>query len=207
MLVKHQDDLSAEQRFGIMVRRAREAREWTQEELRKRLADCGISLEKTAMIRLEGGKRPIRFNEVVALSQLLDIKLSTSTFTPEWHMDDEALERATDELERLEREIDQHTQQLAGVEFQRQELLMIIETLRRGEDALRLQIAQAIRYRQAMERPESRDVDVLGLLAAPCRAELAELMAEHDGEPAGLRAIPRPKRTRTETKARSDGER
>jgi len=58
-----------------MVRAAREAQDWTQETLRRHLAERGVHLEKTAMIRLEQGKRPIRLNEVVVLAKLFGLDL------------------------------------------------------------------------------------------------------------------------------------
>lgn len=63
--------------FAALTRQAREARGWTQEALRRHLADeQGVVLEKTAMIRLEGGKRPIRLNEAVALARVFGLDLS-----------------------------------------------------------------------------------------------------------------------------------
>jgi transcriptional regulator with XRE-family HTH domain len=74
--VKHLDEeATPEQHFGAMVRAAREARDWTQETLRRHLAERGVLLEKTAMIRLEQGKRPIRLNEVSVLANLLGLDL------------------------------------------------------------------------------------------------------------------------------------
>ncbi|WP_169807093.1 helix-turn-helix domain-containing protein [Micromonospora rosaria] len=68
---------SAEETFGAQVRKAREVRGWTQERLRTYLRDAsGIDLSSTAMARLEQGKRPIRLNEVAALTDLLDLSLT-----------------------------------------------------------------------------------------------------------------------------------
>jgi ribosome-binding protein aMBF1 (putative translation factor) len=64
---------TAEQRFGKAVRTAREARGWTQERLRSELAPFGVLLEKTAMSRLEGGRRPTSLSEADAISRLLEI--------------------------------------------------------------------------------------------------------------------------------------
>lgn len=64
---------TAEQRFGKAVRDAREIRGWTQERLRSELAPFGVLLEKTAMSRLEGGKRPTSLTEAETISRLLDI--------------------------------------------------------------------------------------------------------------------------------------
>jgi transcriptional regulator with XRE-family HTH domain len=78
--VEHLDKApTPEQHFGAMVRQAREARDWTQESLRRHLADRGVHLEKTAMIRLEQGRRPIRLNEVAVLAKLLGLDLKAYT--------------------------------------------------------------------------------------------------------------------------------
>lgn len=70
------DDSTAETRFGAYVKQVREARGWTQEFLRRQLADqFSVELSSTAMARLEQGKRPIRFNEVAALAKLFGLDL------------------------------------------------------------------------------------------------------------------------------------
>ena len=77
--VTHPEEASdAEAAFGAAVRDRRTDLALTQEQVRRRLLDAhGIDLSKTAMIRLEQGKRPIRFTEVSALAQLLGIDLSS----------------------------------------------------------------------------------------------------------------------------------
>lgn len=89
-----------EQHFGAMVRQAREARDWTQETLRRHLAERDVHLEKTAMIRLEQGRRPIRLNEVAALAKLLGLDLQhyAGTLPQLTHAE---YKRAKVELERL----------------------------------------------------------------------------------------------------------
>lgn len=114
VLVKHlEEETSPEEHFGAMVRQAREAREWTQEMLRRHLAERGVHLEKTAMIRLEQGKRPIRLNEVTVLAKLLGLDLQAySGMGPELTTAEEyeeALaenERVRGEIDRLEAELD-----------------------------------------------------------------------------------------------------
>lgn len=60
--------------FAAAVRDGRDNLRLTQEQVRRRLLDnFGIDLSKTAMSRLEKGERPIRFNEVAALAQILKI--------------------------------------------------------------------------------------------------------------------------------------
>lgn len=65
---------TAEQRFGRAVRVAREGRGWTQKRLRDELMPYGVLLEKTAMSRLETGKRPTSLSEADTISRLLEIE-------------------------------------------------------------------------------------------------------------------------------------
>jgi transcriptional regulator with XRE-family HTH domain len=94
------DDPTPEQRFGQLVRTAREAREWTQEVLARRLKEVtGTVIDQSGVARIEAGKRAVRFNEVVALSQLLKIDLEAAGRGPSLSSDD--LMRLTVEAERL----------------------------------------------------------------------------------------------------------
>lgn len=70
------EDLTPEQQFGQLVRTARETREWTQDVLARRLKDVtGAVIDQSGIARIESGKRAIRFNEVIALAELLHIDL------------------------------------------------------------------------------------------------------------------------------------
>lgn len=133
-----------------MVKQAREARQWTQEELRKRLADLGITLEKTAMIRLESGKRPIRFNEVVALSRLLDMNLRTTGFAPADMTDDE-LATAEAQLEATAAAVQKVARELDEVQRQEYDLRQTLGALRTERQMLRYRINLAHAVRQVRE--------------------------------------------------------
>lgn len=90
-----------EARFGNEVKEARELRGWTQERLRRALLEgYGIDLSPTAMTRLEGGKRPIRLNEVSALAKLLGLDLQQyGSGIP--RLSEEEYEEARRELQRI----------------------------------------------------------------------------------------------------------
>lgn len=66
----------AGQAFGALVRQAREARQWTQADLAKRLgAMLGKEVNPLAITRTESGSRPVPFEEVAAYAQLLHLEL------------------------------------------------------------------------------------------------------------------------------------
>lgn len=141
---------TAEQVFGILVRGARDARGWTQEELRKRLLEeYGVKLEKTAMIRLESGNRPIRFNEVVALSSLLDLDLAVSAFAPDQKMDDDEYGKLNDAVSALDEQAFALARDIANLDLTRKNLVDRHVALSRSQEMLRHRIALADRYRAA----------------------------------------------------------
>jgi transcriptional regulator with XRE-family HTH domain len=104
---------TAEQRFGEQVRLARELREWSQEELSKQLRELtGVTLHQSAIARIEGGKRIVRFNEAVALASVLDLLLNPYMAPPaasaeEYEQAKADLERIGDALEKIRQEIDE----------------------------------------------------------------------------------------------------
>ncbi|MEU4618842.1 helix-turn-helix transcriptional regulator [Actinoplanes sp. NPDC023801] len=119
VLVTHLDETpTPEQHFGAAVREAREVRGWTQEELRAHLAERGVRLEKTAMIRLEQGRRPIRLNEVAALAKLLGLDLQHYTGTvpqltaEEYEQAKRSLAEAIEHQERTRHEVQRRRHQL-----------------------------------------------------------------------------------------------
>jgi transcriptional regulator with XRE-family HTH domain len=75
--VLHTDhELTPEQRFGLLVRAARESRGWTQEALARRVRDVLLGgFDQSAVARIEAGKRLLRVNEAVVLARLLNIDL------------------------------------------------------------------------------------------------------------------------------------
>ena len=76
-----QREPTPEERFGRLVRAAREAREWTQEALVRHLKDAGLTLDQSGVARIESGKRLVRLNEVVALAKVLGIDLQAIDLT------------------------------------------------------------------------------------------------------------------------------
>lgn len=62
--------------FGVLVRKAREARQWTQADLAARLtALLGREVPTLAVTRTESAKRPVPLVEAAALAQLLNLEL------------------------------------------------------------------------------------------------------------------------------------
>jgi 8-oxo-dGTP diphosphatase len=65
-----------EQAFAARLREAREAHQMTQAELSRQLeAVHDLKIDPTSIARMENGKRMIRFNEAVALADILDIRV------------------------------------------------------------------------------------------------------------------------------------
>ncbi|MFD3530496.1 helix-turn-helix domain-containing protein [Streptomyces sp. NPDC058664] len=96
------------QSFGALVRSARENRQWTQADLAKRLgALMGKEVNPLAVTRTETGKRPVPFDEVAALAQLLNLQLDPLLNpSPTSGSADELQQRAAD----LRRQIDESYQ-------------------------------------------------------------------------------------------------
>lgn len=66
-----------EQLFGQHVRAARLERGWTQEALAVAILEAhGIDLPQSGIHRIESGERAARLNEVVAIAQVLRLKIS-----------------------------------------------------------------------------------------------------------------------------------
>ncbi len=64
-------------RFGRRVREQRERREWSQEELAKRLTDMGIQVYPSTIAKIESEKKPraARLGEAVGIADLFDLSL------------------------------------------------------------------------------------------------------------------------------------
>ena len=64
---------------GPRVREARyrEGKRVTQEQLAARLQSQGIDIDRTAISKIETGKRPVMDFEIVAICQALNIKIAT----------------------------------------------------------------------------------------------------------------------------------
>ncbi|MEV6847629.1 helix-turn-helix domain-containing protein [Actinoplanes sp. NPDC051411] len=146
-----ESESTPEQAFGQIVRQQREARGWTQEELRARLEEGhGIRLEKTAMIRLESGKRPTRFNEVVALSVLLGLSLSTASFSPQSQLTDEELRNLEEQLEALLRRSFEENKRVVELRQQLQRAIESNQATNRNADLLARHIEEARRWRETV---------------------------------------------------------
>jgi transcriptional regulator with XRE-family HTH domain len=62
--------------FGVLVRKAREARQWTQADLAEKLSRLlGREVPTLAVTRTESAKRPVPLAEAAALAQLLNLEL------------------------------------------------------------------------------------------------------------------------------------
>lgn len=118
---------TAEERFGAQVKAAREARGWTQERTREDLKQrYGLFLSSTAMTRLEQGRRPIRLNEVTALSKLLGLDLRQYAADTLPRLSANEYTKALEQLEHLqerEREVAERlSEQIAELGRERREL-------------------------------------------------------------------------------------
>lgn len=108
---------TAEQRFGSQVKQAREERGWTQERVRRHVAElAGIELSQTAFTRLEQGKRPIRLNEAAVLAKLLDIDLEVYSDKLA-QLTDEEYEQAKVWLEQVSTEEQEIAQQSSELQY------------------------------------------------------------------------------------------
>ena len=61
------------------VRQLREEHGWTQTDLSRRLAQLGGTLDRTALVRVEQGRRAVRVEELFQLALALDVNVSTLT--------------------------------------------------------------------------------------------------------------------------------
>ena len=112
----------------------------SQAELAERLhAQHGIRLDPTAITRIERGNRTIRFNEVVALSDVLSIALY-DLIRPQWWM-------VTDEEGRQEQailaqsELEDLTASLVSAEVDLSRVRELVTELRRRRDLVETRLA------------------------------------------------------------------
>lgn len=61
---------------GSRVRKARKQLNITQMELAARLQILGITIDRSAIAKLEGGKRPVSDIEVAALAEVLKVPIA-----------------------------------------------------------------------------------------------------------------------------------
>lgn len=57
------------------VRQAREAKGWSQAEVARRLTNAGAPMTQTALARLEGNRRGVLVEELVAIARVLEVPL------------------------------------------------------------------------------------------------------------------------------------
>lgn len=69
-------EMTPEAQVGQRVRRLREQRGWSQEEVGRQLARWGFKMHQTTVAKLENGARPIRLNEVAALARLFAVSMA-----------------------------------------------------------------------------------------------------------------------------------
>lgn len=61
---------------GSRIRKARKELKITQMELAARLQVLGITIDRSGIAKLEGGKRPVSDIEVAALAEILKVPIS-----------------------------------------------------------------------------------------------------------------------------------
>lgn len=62
--------------IGSRVRKARKELKITQMELAARLQVLGVTIDRSAIAKLEGGRRPVSDIEVVAIAKVLKVPIS-----------------------------------------------------------------------------------------------------------------------------------
>jgi transcriptional regulator with XRE-family HTH domain len=60
---------------GLQVRKLREARGWSQEEVALRMVMYGYTWHRTAVAKTEAGTRPLDLNETIALAGVFSMTL------------------------------------------------------------------------------------------------------------------------------------
>lgn len=65
-----------EEAAGRELRRLREARRWSQEQVARRMDAYGYDFHQTAIAKTEAGQRPLRLNEAVAFACLFGVTLA-----------------------------------------------------------------------------------------------------------------------------------
>ena len=104
-----------EKRFGEVVRRWRQDRNWSQDEVAEKLRHEGFEMHQTTVAKIERGARPLRVAEASALGAVFDMpamavfELSLPNDAPWWSSDgqtaplrekQELLERANELADR-----------------------------------------------------------------------------------------------------------
>ncbi|MFI9610356.1 helix-turn-helix domain-containing protein [Streptomyces sp. NPDC052023] len=74
--------MTAEEVMGKQVRRIRELRGWSQQELARRMHDKGYSWRQTTVAKTEAADRPIRVNEVQGLAIVFGVTVNDLLAVP-----------------------------------------------------------------------------------------------------------------------------
>lgn len=100
MRVAHEKESPEPEKLaGLEIRRLREARGWSQQELARRMASFGYQWHQTMIARIEAGSRPLRVNELTDFAALFGVTILDLTIPKV------SLEDAADEIARLEPEL------------------------------------------------------------------------------------------------------
>ncbi len=91
-----------EQLVGRQVRLLRQGRGWSQQDVAEKMQAYGYQWSQATVTRLESASRPIRVNELADLARLFGV--SATQF-----LDSRARDLAWDDLDALEREIEELT--------------------------------------------------------------------------------------------------
>ncbi|MEZ5116162.1 MAG: helix-turn-helix transcriptional regulator [Candidatus Nanopelagicales bacterium] len=86
--------IGAEDALARRVKVERESRGWTPESLAKRMTDIGCPIQPSAIYKIEGGtpRRAVRVDELVALSQVFDIPMTSLVVDPDEGLPDDVAE-------------------------------------------------------------------------------------------------------------------
>ena len=66
-----------DQRIGGNIQRIRNTARWSQADLAGRLTDQGLSLPQQTINRIEHGERPLKFEEALAIADLLGVTVAS----------------------------------------------------------------------------------------------------------------------------------
>lgn len=91
-----------EQLVGRQVRLLRQGRGWSQQEVAEKMQAYGYQWSQATVTRLESASRPIRVNELADLARLFGVPATQ-------FLDSRARDFAWDDLDALEREIEELT--------------------------------------------------------------------------------------------------
>lgn len=91
-----------EQLVGRQVRLLRQGRGWSQQEVAEKMQAYGYQWSQATVTRLESASRPIRVNELADLAKLFGVPATQ-------FLDSRARDFAWDDLDALEREIEELT--------------------------------------------------------------------------------------------------